>query len=121
NRIKPVLPSGEMRCIGSTTYQEYRDIFEKDHALARRFQKIDVVEPSVQETVEILVGLKQRFEEHHGVTYTGEALQAAAELAARHINDRHLPDKAIDVVDEAGARLRLRPQQTLVTKPVLHV
>ncbi len=121
NLIKPVLTSGEMRCIGSTTYQEYRGIFEKDHALARRFQKIDVVEPSVQETVEILVGLKPRFEEHHGVAYTGEALQAAAELAARHINDRHLPDKAIDVVDEAGARLRLRPAATIGSKPVVDV
>ena len=109
NLIKPVLTNGEIRCIGSTTYQEYRGIFEKDHALARRFQKIDVVEPSVSETVEILMGLKSRFEEHHGVTYTDEALKAAAELAQRHINERHLPDKAIDVVDEAGARLRLRP------------
>ncbi|MGH8143980.1 MAG: AAA family ATPase, partial [Steroidobacteraceae bacterium] len=95
--------------IGSTTYQEYRGIFEKDHALARRFQKIDVVEPSVAETVEILMGLKPKFEEHHGVEYAPEALRAAAELADRHINDRHLPDKAIDVVDEAGARLRLKP------------
>jgi ATP-dependent Clp protease ATP-binding subunit ClpA len=109
NLIKPVLSSGEIRCIGSTTYQEYRGIFEKDHALARRFQKIDVVEPSVPETVEILLGLRSRFEEHHGVSYTEEALKAAAELSARHINERHLPDKAIDVVDEAGARLRLRP------------
>nr|PZN77275.1 MAG: ATP-dependent Clp protease ATP-binding subunit ClpA [Pseudomonadota bacterium] len=109
NLIKPVLTNGEIRCIGSTTYQEYRGIFEKDHALARRFQKIDVAEPSVQETVEILMGLKSRFEEHHGVKYTDEALKAAAELSARHINERHLPDKAIDVVDEAGARLRLKP------------
>ena len=109
NLIKPVLANGELRCIGSTTYQEYRGIFEKDHALARRFQKIDVVEPSVQETVEILKGLKSRYEEHHGVLYLDEALQAAAELAARYINDRHLPDKAIDVVDEAGANLRLKP------------
>src|SRR5690242_2511588 len=109
NLIKPVLTNGEIRCIGSTTYQEYRGIFEKDHALARRFQKIDVVEPSVQETVEILMGLKARFEEHHGITYAAEALKAAAELAARHINERHLPDKAIDVVDEAGARQRLKP------------
>ena len=104
NLIKPVLTNGEIRCIGSTTYQEYRGIFEKDHALARRFQKIDVVEPSVAETVEILFGLKPRFEEHHGVKYADDALRAAAELAARHINERHLPDKAIDVVDEAGAR-----------------
>jgi ATP-dependent Clp protease ATP-binding subunit ClpA len=109
NLIKPVLASGELRCIGSTTYQEYRGIFEKDHALARRFQKIDVVEPSVAETIEILRGLKTRFEEHHGVTYADDALVAAAELAERHINDRHLPDKAIDVVDEAGASLRLKP------------
>ncbi len=109
NLIKPVLANGEIRCIGSTTYQEYRGIFEKDHALARRFQKIDVTEPSVAETVEILLGLKARFEEHHGITYTTEALKAAAELAARHINERHLPDKAIDVVDEAGARQRLKP------------
>jgi ATP-dependent Clp protease ATP-binding subunit ClpA len=109
NLIKPVLANGELRCIGSTTYQEYRGIFEKDHALSRRFQKIDVVEPSVAETVEILKGLKSRFEEHHGVSYDDEALKAAAELAARYINDRHLPDKAIDVVDEAGARLRLTP------------
>jgi len=108
NLIKPVLANGELRCIGSTTYQEYRGIFEKDHALARRFQKIDIVEPSVAETIEILRGLKTRFEEHHGITYTDEALVAAAELATRHINDRHLPDKAIDVVDEAGASLRLK-------------
>ena len=109
NLIKPVLASGELRCIGSTTYQEYRGIFEKDHALARRFQKIDIVEPTVTETVEILRGLRERFEKHHGVTYTDEALVAAAELAARHIGDRHLPDKAIDVVDEAGAATRLKP------------
>ena len=109
NLIKPVLTNGELRCIGSTTYQEYRGIFEKDHALARRFQKIDVVEPSIEETVEILLGLKSRFEEHHSILYTVEALRAAAELSARHISERHLPDKAIDVVDEAGARLRLRP------------
>jgi ATP-dependent Clp protease ATP-binding subunit ClpA len=109
NLIKPVLANGELRCIGSTTYQEYRGIFEKDHALARRFQKIDVVEPSVQETYEILKGLKTRFEEHHGVRYQDEALRSAAELAARYINDRHMPDKAIDVVDEAGANLRLKP------------
>jgi ATP-dependent Clp protease ATP-binding subunit ClpA len=109
NLIKPVLTNGEIRCIGSTTYQEYRGIFEKDHALARRFQKIDVVEPSVAETIEILFGLKPRFEEHHGIIYADEALRAAAELAARHINERHLPDKAIDVVDEAGARARLKP------------
>src|SRR5580698_1588941 len=109
NLIKPVLTNGEIRCIGSTTYQEYRGIFEKDHALARRFQKIDVVEPSVQETIEILQGLKSRFEEHHAIKYADDALVAAAELAARHINERHMPDKAIDVVDEAGARQRLKP------------
>jgi ATP-dependent Clp protease ATP-binding subunit ClpA len=109
NLIKPVLTNGELRCIGSTTYQEYRGIFEKDHALTRRFQKIDVVEPTISETIEILQGLKPRFEEHHSIKYADEALVAAAELAARHINDRHMPDKAIDVVDEAGARLRLKP------------
>ena len=109
NLIKPVLANGEIRCIGSTTYTEYRGIFEKDHALARRFQKIDVPEPTVEETVAILNGLKSRFEEHHGVHYDADALRAAAELSARHINDRHLPDKAIDVMDEAGANLRLVP------------
>ncbi|WP_150048166.1 MULTISPECIES: ATP-dependent Clp protease ATP-binding subunit ClpA [Methylomonas] len=107
NLIKPVLASGQLRCIGSTTYQEYRGIFEKDHALARRFQKIDVVEPSVEDTVKILKGLKTRFEEHHGLKYTQEALRAAVELSERYISDRHLPDKAIDVIDEAGARQRL--------------
>jgi len=107
--IKPVLASGELRCIGSTTYQEFRGIFEKDRALARRFQKIDVNEPSVEETYEILKGLKSRFEEHHQVTYTNPALRAAAELSAKYINDRHLPDKAIDVIDEAGANVQLRP------------
>ena len=109
NLIKPVLANGSLRCIGSTTYSEYRGIFEKDHALARRFQKIDVPEPSLEETVAILHGLKSRFEEHHGVKYDSDAIQAAAELAARHINDRKLPDKAIDVIDEAGANLRLQP------------
>ena len=109
NLIKPVLANGELRCIGSTTYQEYRGIFEKDHALARRFQKIDVAEPSVEETIAILRGLQSRFEEHHDVRYTDEALRAAAELADRHINERRLPDKAIDVVDEAGARQRVKP------------
>ncbi len=107
NLIKPVLANGELRCIGSTTYQEFRGIFEKDHALARRFQKIDVLEPSVEETVEILRGLQSRFEAHHQVTYTPEAIRAAAELAARYINDRNLPDKAIDVIDEAGANTQL--------------
>ncbi|MFW6278250.1 MAG: ATP-dependent Clp protease ATP-binding subunit ClpA [Halorhodospira sp.] len=110
NLIKPMLASGELRCIGSTTYQEYRSIFEKDRALARRFQKIDVSEPSVEDTVQILKGLKSRFEEHHNVRFTEPALQAAAELSAKYINDRRLPDKAIDVIDEAGARLRLRPR-----------
>ena len=109
NLIKPVLANGEIRCIGSTTYSEYRGVFEKDHALARRFQKIDVPEPSLEETIAILRGLKTRFEEHHAVTYDDEALEAAAELAAKHINDRRLPDKAIDVIDEAGANLRLQP------------
>ncbi len=109
NLIKPVLANGEIRCIGSTTYSEYRGIFEKDHALARRFQKIDVPEPSVEETVAILKGLRSRFEEHHGIKYDDAALESAAELASRHINDRHLPDKAIDVMDEAGANLRLQP------------
>ncbi|MCG6897118.1 MAG: ATP-dependent Clp protease ATP-binding subunit ClpA [Thiocapsa sp.] len=108
NLIKPVLASGDLRCIGSTTYQEYRGIFEKDRALARRFQKIDVEEPSVEETFEILKGLKTRFEEHHQVTYTSPALRAAAELSNRYINDRHLPDKAIDVIDEAGAHVQLK-------------
>jgi ATP-dependent Clp protease ATP-binding subunit ClpA len=107
NLIKPVLASGELRCIGSTTYQEYRGIFEKDRALARRFQKIDIEEPSVEETVEILKGLKSRFESHHQVSYTNPSLRAAAELSARYINDRHLPDKAIDVIDEAGANVQL--------------
>ena len=110
NLIKPVLANGEIRCIGSTTYGEYRGVFEKDHALARRFQKIDVPEPSLEETVAILHGLKTRFEEHHGVSYEPDALEAAAELAAKHINDRKLPDKAIDVIDEAGANLRLKPE-----------
>ncbi|HVY22074.1 MAG TPA: ATP-dependent Clp protease ATP-binding subunit ClpA [Steroidobacteraceae bacterium] len=122
NLIKPALANGELRCIGSTTYAEYRGIFEKDHALARRFQKIDVTEPSVNETIEILKGLRSRFEEHHGVRYEDDALKVAAELAARHINDRQLPDKAIDVIDEAGARLRLKPaeeRETIVTVPMI--
>ncbi|MGD8359449.1 MAG: Clp protease N-terminal domain-containing protein, partial [Lysobacterales bacterium] len=111
NLIKPVLASGELRCIGSTTFQEFRSVFEKDRALARRFQKIDIVEPTIEETVEILRGLKERFESHHHVSYSDEALRAAVELSARHINDRHLPDKAIDVIDEAGARQRLLPDE----------
>ncbi|HEY5719784.1 MAG TPA: ATP-dependent Clp protease ATP-binding subunit ClpA [Gammaproteobacteria bacterium] len=109
NLIKPWLASGELRCIGSTTYQEYRGIFEKDRALTRRFQKIDVVEPTVEDTVKILRGLKSRFEDHHGIRYSAQALRAAAELADRHIGDRHLPDKAIDVIDEVGAAFRLLP------------
>jgi ATP-dependent Clp protease ATP-binding subunit ClpA len=109
NLIKPMLASGEMKCIGSTTYQEYRGIFEKDRALSRRFQKIDVNEPSVEEAVKILQGLKSRFEEHHDVKYTSQALRSAVELTSRYMNDRHLPDKAIDVIDEAGARQRLSP------------
>src|SRR5690606_28232579 len=109
NLIKPALANGELRCIGATTDQEYRGIFEKDHALARRFQKVDVVEPTVPEALEILRGLLPEFEEHHGIRYADEALIAAAELSARHINDRHLPDKAIDVIDEAGARQRVKP------------
>lgn len=109
NLLKPLLSSGEIRCIGSTTFQEFRGIFEKDRALARRFQKVDVVEPSVEDTVGILRGLKGRFESHHEIEYTDEALRAAAELASRYINDRHMPDKAIDVIDEAGAYQRLQP------------
>jgi len=111
NLIKPVLASGEMKCIGSTTYQEFRGVFEKDRALARRFQKIDVPEPTVEETFQILKGLKSRFEEHHEVKYTLQALKKASELSARYINDRHLPDKAIDVIDEAGAKRRLIPEK----------
>jgi len=109
NLIKPALSSGDLHCIGSTTYTEYRGIFEKDRALARRFQKIDVAEPTVEETVQILNGLKSRFEEHHNIRYSREALRLASELSARYINDRHLPDKAIDVIDEAGAFQRLQP------------
>jgi ATP-dependent Clp protease ATP-binding subunit ClpA len=108
NLIKPVLQNGELRCIGSTTFQEYRGVFEKDRALARRFQKIDVVEPSIAEAVAILNGLKSRFELHHEVQYSADAIQAAVDLSVKHINDRLLPDKAIDVIDEAGARQRLR-------------
>lgn len=108
NLLKPALSSGQIRCVGSTTFKEYRGIFEKDHALSRRFQKVDVVEPSVADTIRILQGLKSRFEEHHHIAYTDEALKAAAELAARHISDRHMPDKAIDVIDEAGAYQQLQ-------------
>jgi ATP-dependent Clp protease ATP-binding subunit ClpA len=109
NLLKPLLSSGEIRCMGSTTYQEYRTIFEKDRALTRRFQKIDITEPSVNDTYKILCGLKSRFESYHGVKYTFTALKAAAELSDRYINERHLPDKAIDVIDEAGAYQRLQP------------
>ncbi|KRA44187.1 ATP-dependent Clp protease ATP-binding subunit ClpA [Pseudoxanthomonas sp. Root630] len=112
NLIKPALASGELRCIGSTTFQEYRGIFEKDRALARRFQKIDIVEPTVGETYQILQGLKPKYEAHHGVTYADDALQAAVDLSVKHIGDRLLPDKAIDVIDEAGARQRLLPLET---------
>jgi len=107
NLLKPALSSGQLKCIGATTFTEYRGIFEKDAALSRRFQKVDVVEPTVPETIEILKGLKSRFEEHHNVKYANAALQAAAELSAKYINDRHLPDKAIDVIDEAGAAQRI--------------
>jgi len=110
NLLKPVLSTGQLKCIGATTYNEYRGVFEKDHALSRRFQKIDVVEPSIDETVEILKGLKTRFEAHHSVKYTANALTTAVELSARYINDRHLPDKAIDVIDEAGAAQRIAPK-----------
>jgi len=119
NLLKPALSNGSLKCIGATTYTEFRGVFEKDHALSRRFQKIDVLEPSVEETVQILKGLKSRFEEHHGVKYMAGALTAAAELSARFINDRHLPDKAIDVIDEAGAAQRILPkskQKKAITK-----
>ena len=110
NLLKPALASGELRCIGSTTFHDYKQTFERDHALARRFQKIEVHEPSVEDTVRILKGLKKVYEDHHGVVFTPRALRAAAELSAKHINDRQLPDKAIDVLDEAGARDRMRPE-----------
>ncbi|ATJ83438.1 ATP-dependent Clp protease ATP-binding subunit ClpA [Halomonas beimenensis] len=114
NLLKPLLSSGELRCIGSTTFQEFRGIFEKDRALARRFQKVDVMAPSVEDTIRILKGLRSRFEEHHGLKYTDAALESAARLADRYINDRHLPDKAIDVIDEAGAHQRLLPPEVQV-------
>ena len=120
NLLKPALSSGQLKCIGATTYNEYRGVFEKDHALSRRFQKIDVEEPSVEETVAILRGLKSRFEAHHGIKYSASALTTAAELSARFINDRHLPDKAIDVIDEAGAAQRILPktrQKKIIGKP----
>ncbi|MBT8420958.1 MAG: ATP-dependent Clp protease ATP-binding subunit ClpA [Gammaproteobacteria bacterium] len=122
NLLKPFLASGDVRCIGSTTHEEYRGIFEKDHALSRRFQKIDIEEPSLEETVRILKGLKSRFEEHHAVRYSHQALRLAAELSHRHLNDRHLPDKAIDVIDEAGAAQKLlapsRRKKTIGTNEV---
>src|SRR3990167_3135723 len=111
NLIKPLLASGELTCMGSTTYKEYRSIFEKDHALDRRFQKIDVKEPSIDETIAILRGLRERFETHHNIKYTDASLEAAARLSARYISDRHLPDKAIDLVDEVGAYQYLRPEE----------
>ncbi len=111
NLLKPALSSGQLKCIGATTYTEYRGIFEKDHALARRFQKVDVTEPTIEQTVQILRGLKSRFEEHHGVKYSASALSTAAELSSKYINDRHLPDKAIDVIDEAGAAQRILPKE----------
>ena len=110
NLLKPALQSGTLSCIGSTTYKEYRNYFEKDRALVRRFQKIDINEPSVDEAVKILRGLKPYYEEHHGVRYTAEAIRTAVELASRYINDRRLPDKAIDVIDEVGASQRLLPE-----------
>ncbi len=119
NLIKPVLANGDLKCIGSTTYQEYRGIFEKDRALSRRFQKIDVGEPSIEEAVQILQGIKSRFEDHHDIKYARQSLRAAVELSARYINDRHLPDKAIDVIDEAGARQRL--QSSSRRKKVINV
>lgn len=109
NLIKPLLSSGQLKCIGSTTYNEFKNVFEKDRALVRRFQKVDVVEPSVEDTTKILMGLKDRYESHHGIRYTQPAIKAAAELSAKYINERHLPDKAIDVMDEAGASQRLLP------------
>ena len=119
NLLKPALSSGQLKCIGATTFTEYRGIFEKDHALSRRFQKIDVSEPTIEQTIEILRGLKSRFEDHHGVKYSSAAISAAAELSAKFINDRHLPDKAIDVIDEAGAAQRILPkskQRKTITK-----
>ncbi|HIP76574.1 MAG TPA: ATP-dependent Clp protease ATP-binding subunit ClpA [Psychromonas hadalis] len=110
NLLKPLLSGGKLRCMGSTTYKEFGQVFEKEHALARRFQKIDVLEPSVKETIQILQGLRSRYEKHHDIHYTNKALEAAVELSAKYINDRHLPDKAIDVIDEAGAQMRLQPE-----------
>lgn len=125
NLIKPLLSSGKLRCMGSTTYNEFKNIFEKDRALVRRFQKIDIVEPSVADTTKILMGLKERYEEHHGIRYTQTALKAAAELSAKCINERHLPDKAIDVIDEAGASQRLLPasrrKKTVTVSDIEHI
>ncbi|XOV78385.1 MAG: ATP-dependent Clp protease ATP-binding subunit ClpA [Aestuariibacter sp.] len=125
NLLKPKLSTGELRCIGSTTYQEYQGIFEKDRALARRFQKIDISEPSVADTAKILMGLKSRYEKHHSIRYTNPALHAAAELSAKYINERHLPDKAIDVIDEAGASQRLLPaskrRKTIGVSDIEHI
>ena len=109
--MKPALAAGELRCIGSTTYAEYKAAFERDRALARRFQKIEIGEPTVEETYEILKGLKRFYEKHHGVIYSDESLKIAAELAGKYINDRHLPDKAIDVIDEVGAATKLLPEE----------
>jgi len=117
NILKPVLATGEIRCVGSTTYEEYKNHFDKDRALSRRFQKIEIAEPSVHETVLILRGLKAYYEQHHGVRYTASALESAAELSAKHINDRHLPDKAIDVIDEAGASARLLNREKKTVRP----
>jgi ATP-dependent Clp protease ATP-binding subunit ClpA len=125
NLIKPLLSSGKLRCMGSTTYNEFKNIFEKDRALVRRFQKIDIVEPSIADTTKILMGLKERYEEHHGIRYTQTALKAAAELSAKYINERHLPDKAIDVIDEAGASQRLLPasrrKKTVTVSDIEHI
>jgi len=107
NILKPVLATGDLRCIGSTTYEDYKNYFEKDRAMSRRFEKIEILEPPINQTVQILKGLRSRYEEHHGINYTDPALKAAVELSAKYINDRYLPDKAIDVIDEAGAFMRL--------------
>src|SRR3954468_16779416 len=119
NILKPALASGRLRCIGSTTYQEFKGSFERDRALSRRFQKIEVAEPSVEDTIKILEGLKSRYEEHHGVKYDPDGIQAAAELSAKHINDKFLPDKAIDVIDEAGAAVRLRQPKVEAPAPAV--
>src|SRR5687767_9073618 len=122
NLLKPALSGGTIRCIGSTTYKEFRNHFEKDRALLRRFQKIDVNEPTIEDTIKILAGLRSAFEEHHSVKYTPDAIKAAVELSARYINDRKLPDKAIDVIDEVGAMQMLVPpsrrKKTITTKEI---